>query len=343
MIIEKNVLSELVQKYIESNCAKDTKVNDKLKFKTYLKKDDNDNFVVIDKEHSIKCLFDKKYMELYFSTYPSYTSLDQYDGMLIMIMKASFDVLFFKNINKTLTYRVVLCVLEFELDNAQKMSIENYTSQYPNVNLVPKIEEKLNAFYYNFIRTKTHSQNDANALSSHLLINAGTFIKKQFNTVNRTYCSVIKVLPNKCSLTLMHNAKDQFTFINDDDNKVSTIREIGVKNGQMLKDNYNIVDDNINIETLKVLDCKTALYKQSALELASASASIEKLHKITSTNQKSLGNKRERAVDIDNTLPINIRNLIYKMENRPLITIGLLEKYKQNKKFSIGEYTKEAY
>ena len=66
MIIEKSILSSLVDKFISTNCSPLFPEESEFKFKTYLKKDENNCFTVIDKENSIKCLFDKQFLQNHF-------------------------------------------------------------------------------------------------------------------------------------------------------------------------------------------------------------------------------------------------------------------------------------
>ena len=76
MIEENLILSPLVQKFIDNNCDNSSIDENSFRFKTYLKKDDNDCFTIIDKENCIKCIFEKKYLEEYFSKLPSYNNIN---------------------------------------------------------------------------------------------------------------------------------------------------------------------------------------------------------------------------------------------------------------------------
>ena len=69
---------------------------------------------------------------------------------MILIKKYHFDVLMVKNVNKTISIRVVLYVQDFEVDIAQRAKDKNIIRK--NVNTNPKIVEKLKEFYYNFTK-----------------------------------------------------------------------------------------------------------------------------------------------------------------------------------------------
>ena len=139
MIIEKSVLGNLVLDYLEKIINKEETSSLNLSFKTYLKKDENNCYTILDKENSIKCIFEKNFLKEYLSQYPSYTNFNQFDGMLIMVKKSHFDILFFKNVNKTISYRIILIISEFILDQAQKISNNLDGHNYININFVPEV------------------------------------------------------------------------------------------------------------------------------------------------------------------------------------------------------------
>lgn len=152
MLIEKNVLANSVFSFIEDGCLPISNDKEKLSFKSYLKKDENNCYTIIDKDHSIKCLFDKNYLKDYMGAQPSYFKVDNFDGSLILIKKSYFDVCFYKNVNKTISVRVVLFIQEFELDIAQKIQKEGSLTVRKNVNSNPKIAQRLNIFFYKHIK-----------------------------------------------------------------------------------------------------------------------------------------------------------------------------------------------
>ena len=69
---------------------------------------------------------------------------------MILIKKYYFDLLMVKNVNKTISIRVVLYILDFEVDIAQRAKDKNVTRK--NINSHPRIIEKLKDFYYNFTK-----------------------------------------------------------------------------------------------------------------------------------------------------------------------------------------------
>lgn len=81
MLIEKNIILPLVERFIESNCDNlHTNEEDKMKLKSYLKKDEHNCFTIYDKEHSIKCIFDKEFLNNYLSEHASHMKFDNFDS-----------------------------------------------------------------------------------------------------------------------------------------------------------------------------------------------------------------------------------------------------------------------
>lgn len=66
---------------------------------------------------------------------------------MILIKKYNYDVLLAKNINDTISIRVVLYVSEFEVDITQKYTSKRYKK---NINTNPKIINKLKEFLYQY-------------------------------------------------------------------------------------------------------------------------------------------------------------------------------------------------
>jgi hypothetical protein len=85
MLIEKNALLSWVEKFIERGCNSiQNDENEIPKIKTYFKKDENNCFTIVDKEYSIKCVFDKNFLSDYLAAQPSYVKLDNFDGKFII-------------------------------------------------------------------------------------------------------------------------------------------------------------------------------------------------------------------------------------------------------------------
>jgi len=79
---EKHIFS-LVSNFIKLGCDSE-KFNtldiSSKKIKCYFKKDENKCICIYDKEFSIKCFFDKCFLEEYLKSYPSYINLDSFEG-----------------------------------------------------------------------------------------------------------------------------------------------------------------------------------------------------------------------------------------------------------------------
>jgi hypothetical protein len=130
------------------------------KIKCYFKKDENDCLAIYDQDYSIKCIFEKKFSENYFSSQPSYVNLDSFESKiyflvkkkfkkdsLVLIKKYHFDVLMDKNINDTVTFRIILFLKEFEVDLYQKKTC---LAVKPNINRSKEIVAEMKKFVWKF-------------------------------------------------------------------------------------------------------------------------------------------------------------------------------------------------
>ena len=96
------------------------KNNNMVFFKSYLKKDESNCFTIVDIKNSIKCLFNQEYLSDFLNQYPSYISLNNFDGTLIYVKKCYYDILFNKEGEERVNSKVILIIENFDLDQAQK-------------------------------------------------------------------------------------------------------------------------------------------------------------------------------------------------------------------------------
>ena len=354
MIIEKHFLSKLVLQFLDNtiNENKDSKEPLNISFKTYLKKDENNCYTILDKENSIKCVFEKKYLKEYLSQFPSYTNFNQFDGMLIMVKQSHFDIIFFKNVNKTISYRIILIITEFILDQAQKISNNLEQHKYININFVPQVEEKLKQFYFKFIQNKIKSENFKNKINNHLNINSENFINHNFKELNNEK-SIEKILPKGKDMFFYGGSKENdFDGLNEKGD-LSSLKEINLK----LENSQNNDENNITLDKLEKLDFKSLFYYQpSQKDKKDNVFTYEKINLNEVNNNKLIGNKRIRGKekiieknnenkinkndnDLENDIPFEIKNLYMRMQKNP-ITIEIFEKYKIYRKLNSNEYSK---
>ena len=355
MIIEKHFLSKLVLQFLDNtiNENKDSKEPLNISFKTYLKKDENNCYTILDKENSIKCVFEKKYLKEYLSQFPSYTNFNQFDGMLIMVKRSHFDIIFFKNVNKTISYRIILIITEFILDQAQKISNNLEQHKYININFVPQVEEKLKQFYFKFIQNKIKSENFKNKINNHLNINSENFINNNFKELNNEK-SIEKILPKgKDMFFYGGNKENDFDGLNEKGD-LSSLKEINLK----LENSQNNDENNITLDKLEKLDFKSLFYYQpSQKDKKDNVFTYEKINLNEVNNNKLIGNKRIRGKekiieknnenkinkndnnDLENDIPFEIKNLYMRMQKNP-INIEIFEKYKIYRKLNSNEYSK---
>jgi len=82
-MIEKNVLLPLVENFIINKC-KVAPHNDeeKLKLKSFIKKDENKCYSIFDRDYSIKCVFDNKFLENYLAEQPSHVKFESFESKI---------------------------------------------------------------------------------------------------------------------------------------------------------------------------------------------------------------------------------------------------------------------
>jgi hypothetical protein len=137
----------MIEKFIDEGCKK---TDDSIMFKSYFFKDEFNCLTIIDNECSIKCVFDIDFLSKYLNNLPSYVKVENFENAMVLIKKCYFDLHFSKNINKTLSIRVILYIKDFEVDFGQK-SMGNY--KRANVNGFKKIQKRLKDFYNNYTFT----------------------------------------------------------------------------------------------------------------------------------------------------------------------------------------------
>ena len=222
------------------------KNNNMIFFKSYLKKDESNCFTIVDIKNSIKCLFNKEYLSEYLNQYPSYISLNNFDGTLIYVKKCYYDILFNKEGEEKINSKVILIIEDFDLDQAQKMSNELYNQKYLDINLNPDIEDKLDDIYYNMIKEKTDIDRTAHEnINEHLKIDFDMFFdNKNFGGINKNIISSeINISPKDkiawfYSETNINNFKE---LSNEED--IMNVHEIQLKNN----DNNNNLNNSEKI------------------------------------------------------------------------------------------------
>ena len=231
------------------------KNNNMIFFKSNLKKDESNCFTIVDIKNSIKCLFNQEYLSEFLNQYPSYISLNNFDGTLIYVKKCYYDILFNKVGQEKVNAKVILIIEDFDLDQAQKMSNELYNQKYLDINLNPDIEDKLDDIYYNIIKEKTDIDEFAqNNINEHLKIDFDMFFEnKIFGGINKNIISSeINISPiDKIAWFYSgHNINDFKELSNEEE--IMNVHEIQLKNNDNNSDN-NIENMNDNNENEKII------------------------------------------------------------------------------------------
>ena len=256
-----------INKSILMNSA-NIKNNNMIFFKSYLKKDETNCFTIVDIKNSIKCLFNKEYLSEFLNQYPSYISLNNFDGTLIYVKKCYYDILYNKEGEEKVNAKVILIIEDFDLDQAQKMSNELYNQKYIDINLNPDIEDKLDDIYYNIIKEKTDLDIYAkDNIDEHLKIDFDVFFdNKNFGGINKKIISSEINISPKDKIAWFysgHNTNDFKELSNEED--IMNIHEIQLYNNET---NKNQTKNKINLKNnkneitedkLKNLDFKSLL------------------------------------------------------------------------------------
>ena len=229
--------------------SSNNKHNNMIFFKSYLKKDESNCFTIVDIKNSIKCLFNQEYLSGFLNQYPSYISLNNFDGTLIYVRKCYYDILFNKEGEEKINAKIILIIEDFDLDQAQKMSNELYNQKYLDINLNPDIEDKLDDIYYNMIKEKTDIDIKAQSnIDEHLKIDFDMFFDSQnFGGINKNIItSEINISPEDkiawfFSGTDINNFKE---LSNEED--IMNVHEINLKNNIANNIQQNNDEENNN-------------------------------------------------------------------------------------------------
>ena len=241
-----------INKTLLINSSKN-KNNNTIFFKSYLKKDESNCFTIVDIKNSIKCLFNQEYLSEYLNQYPSYISLNNFDGTLIYVRKCYYDILFNKEGEEKINAKIILIIEDFDLDQAQKMSNELYNQKYLDINLNPDIEDKLDDIYYNMIKEKTDIDEYAqDNINKHLNIDFDMFLDSQnFGGISKNIItSEINISPkNKIAWFFSGTNINNFKELSNEED-IMNVHEINLKNNNITnniqKNNDNEKNNNNN-------------------------------------------------------------------------------------------------
>ncbi len=237
-----------INKTLLINSSKN-KNNNTIFFKSYLKKDESNCFTIVDIKNSIKCLFNQEYLSEYLNQYPSYISLNNFDGTLIYVRKCYYDILFNKEGEEKINAKIILIIEDFDLDQAQKMSNELYNQKYLDINLNPDIEDKLDDIYYNMIKEKTDIDEYAqDNINKHLNIDFDMFLDSQnFGGISKNIItSEINISPkNKIAWFFSGTNINNFKELSNEED-IMNVHEINLKNNNITNNIQKNNDDEKN-------------------------------------------------------------------------------------------------
>ena len=216
-------------------------------FKSYLKKDESNCFTIVDIKNSIKCLFNKEYLNDYMNGFPSYVSLNNCEGVCIYVRKCYYDILFNKEGEDKINSKVVLIIEDFGLDQSNKMTNSSFNQKYIDINLEPEIEDKLDTIYYNMIREKTDvDKNAIDNINEHLKVDFDMFLEnKNFGGINKNIISYeINICPkNKVAWFYSGTDINNFKELSNEED-IMNIHEIQLTDNTTNNENELSKDNN---------------------------------------------------------------------------------------------------
>ena len=240
-----NNFSNLNKSLLLSSANK--KNNNMTIFKSYLKKDESNCFTIVDIKNSIKCLFNKEYLNDYMNGFPSYVSLNNCEGVCIYVRKCYYDILFNKEGEDKINSKVVLIIEDFGLDQSNKMTNSSFNQKYIDINLEPEIEDKLDTIYYNMIREKTDvDKNAIDNINEHLKVDFDMFLEnKNFGGINKNIISYeINICPkNKVAWFYSGTDINNFKELSNEED-IMNIHEIQLSNNNNTKNENDSTNDN---------------------------------------------------------------------------------------------------
>jgi hypothetical protein len=165
MIVEKEKAQQAFGIYslLDESIERDLKLREEnnVKFKCYLKRDVYNIYSLVDRDYSLKCIFNEDNLKEYLAGLPSYMTFDSFESKLntyniysidcqIALKKYRFDYLLFNEKN-SITFKLVCYIENFDIDFTQKS-----TSDYipDNINLNPEITKKAQIFVNFHIKVK---------------------------------------------------------------------------------------------------------------------------------------------------------------------------------------------
>ena len=241
-----NNFSNLNKSLLLSSANK--KNNNMTIFKSYLKKDESNCFTLVDIKNSIKCLFNKEYLNDYMDGFPSYVSLNNCEGVCIYVRKCYYDILFNKEGEDKINSKVVLIIEDFGLDQSNKMTNSSFNQKYIDINLEPEIEDKLDTIYYNMIREKTDvDKNAIDNINEHLKVDFDMFLEnKNFGGINKNIISYeINICPkNKIAWFYSGTDINNFKELSNEED-IMNIHEIQLSNDNTKNENDSTNDNSI--------------------------------------------------------------------------------------------------
>ena len=240
-----NNFSNLNKSLLLSSANK--KNNNMTIFKSYLKKDESNCFTIVDIKNSIKCLFNKEYLNDYMNGFPSYVSLNNCEGVCIYVRKCYYDILFNKEGEDKINSKVVLIIEDFGLDQSNKMTNSSFNQKYIDINLEPEIEDKLDTIYYNMIREKTDvDKNAIDNINEHLKVDFDMFLEnKNFGGINKNIISYeINICPkNKVAWFYSGTDINNFKELSNEED-IMNIHEIQLSNNNTKSENDSTKDNS---------------------------------------------------------------------------------------------------
>lgn len=232
---EKGIRQELMSKYWTGN----------LIFKSFFQRDNKSNYCIIDRKHTLKCVFNAKYLNECFKK-ETFALLNKNKNLTIDVKLGKIDIMFCKQNEKVLHSTIVILVDKFNLQIAKNDISKKVRYKQKDINLEDGIDYKLKVILNIMKKNNINRINDKNTIG------------KSWMFSDIPFCDVVEInnitFNNKNEIEIVGIKKDKNIKIIDynDNNKKKVILNFKIEEDKENKgENNNINFEGNNITKLK--------------------------------------------------------------------------------------------
>ena len=184
---EKGIRQELMSQYWTGN----------LTFKSYFQRDNKSNFCIIDKKHTLKCVFNAKYLKECFKK-ETYILLNKNKDLILDVKLGKIDIMFSKINEKVLHSTIVILVDKFNLEMSNNIMSKKLKFKHKDINLEDGIDYKLKVILNFMKKDNIKGINDKNTIGKSWIFSDVPFydvvvILLSFNQI-QTFHNIIVII-----------------------------------------------------------------------------------------------------------------------------------------------------